>query len=95
MKKYKIMLTTVLGDGAYLVGEGNSCIGIPGLVWSGNSFQTTRTDAAILVFSENEENSKIIEGKTNLKSWLNRLLDQLPYYTLDIATVTIITLEEE
>ena len=67
---------------------------VPAVVWSGNSFQTRRVDTEALVFTEIKSNAKILRGKTNMKSYLYRILEQLPYLPIEISEIKIELLSE-
>ena len=81
---------------AYFVGESEETkTSIPACVWSGQSFHTTRVDMATLVFTNIKENAREIIGNTTMKSWLERITTQLPYFAADIEEVRIIVLDGE
>lgn len=49
---------------------------------------------AALMFSEIKENAREIIGNITMKSWLNRITEQLPYFAADIEEVRIIILDD-
>ena len=62
---------------------------IPVLVWSGKTFQTQRVDMEAIIFTEQKENAHILIGSINLKSYLYRILEQLPYFSIEIDEIRI------
>ena len=97
IKRYNIALK-VRGKNnlAYFVGESEEIkTSIPACVWSGQSFHTSRVNMAALIFSEIKENARKITGNTTMKSWLERITTQLPYFDVDIEEIRIIVLDEE
>ena len=96
IKRYNIALK-VRGKNnlAYFVGESEEITtSIPACVWSGQSFHTSRVNMAALIFSEIKENARKITGNTTMKSWLNRIIEQLPYFDIEIEEVRVIVLDE-
>ena len=96
IKRYNIALK-VRGKNnlAYFVGESEEITtSIPACVWSGQSFHVSRTNMAALVFSSIKENAKTIIGNITMKSWLNRIVEQLPYFDVDVDEVRIIVLDD-
>lgn len=96
IKRYNIALK-VRGKNnlAYFVGESEEIkTSIPACVWSGQSFHTTRVDMAALIFTEVKESAKEIIGNITMKSWLNRIIEQLPYFDIEIEEVRVIVLDE-
>lgn len=94
IKRYNIALK-VRGKNnlAYFVGESEEIkTSIPACVWSGQSFHTTRVDMAALIFTEVKESAKEIIGNITMKSWLERITTQLPYFDADIEEIRIIVL---
>lgn len=78
---------------AYFVGESDGVTTeIPALVWSSKSFHATRVNMAALMFSEIRENAREIIGNITMKSWLERITTQLPYFDADIEEIRIIVL---
>ena len=96
IKRYNIALK-VRGKNnlAYFVGESEEIkTSIPACVWSGQSFHTTRVDMAALIFTDVKESAKEIIGNITMKSWLNRIIEQLPYFDIEIEEVRVIVLDE-
>lgn len=94
IKTYNIALKVRGKDKlAYFVGESEGVTtSIPACVWSGQSFHTSRVNMAALVFSEYEGNAREITGSISMKSWLERITTQLPYFDADIEEIRIIVL---
>lgn len=74
---------------AYFAGVSDYPTTIPAIVWSGDTFQTHRVDMQNLLFTEAKENAKTLSGRTNMKSYLNRILEQLPYFQIEIDEIRI------
>jgi len=96
IKRYNIALKVRgISRLAYFVGESEEIkTSIPACVWSGQSFHTTRVDMAALIFTDVKESATEIIGNITMKSWLNRIIEQLPYFDIEIEEVRVIVLDE-
>lgn len=75
---------------AYFAGVSeNLTTNIPAVVWSGNSFHTARVDMEPLIFTERRGEAKILQDRITLKSYVNRILEQLPYLPVEIDEIRI------
>lgn len=97
IKTYNIALKVHGKDElAYFVGESEGVTtSIPACVWSGQSFHTSRVNMAALMFSEIKKNARKIIGNTTMKSWLERITTQLPYFDANIEEIRIIVIDDE
>lgn len=50
---------------------------------------------AALMFSEIKKNARKIIGNTTMKSWLERITTQLPYFDANIEEIRIIVIDDE
>ena len=79
---------------AYLVGEADHTIDIPYPAWSGSSFQVARRDMTALLFTDQKNKANVMSPK-NVRSWLGRVMDQLPYWDIDVDEIRITKVGEE
>ncbi len=94
LKEYTISILHDNERRGYFVGESETTtIDAPIPCWSGNSFHVEHKYMANLIFSENPENAKRMTRK-NLMSYMNRILDQMPYWTVEIKAILIEEVEE-
>ena len=94
LKEYTISILHDNERRGYFVGESETAsVDIPVPCWSGSSFQVAHEHVANLIFSENPENAKRMTRK-NLMSYMNRILDQMPYWTVEIKAILIEEVKE-
>jgi len=95
MKEYIVSVLPYDGHRGYFVGESETTtIDAPISCWSGNSFHVARRDMARLLFSDYLENAKRMTRK-NLMSYMNRILDQMHYWTVEIKAILIEEVRDE
>jgi len=68
MKKYIIKV-----NGLYFVGEGEE---FNTQILPTTGFHSSNKGTSGIVLTGMKENAKVISGKTNLRSWINRIMDK-------------------
>jgi len=77
MKKYIIKI-----NGLYFAGEGEE---FNTQILPTTGFYSSNKGTSGIVLTGTEENAKVISGKTNLRSWINRIMDKLDVVELIIT----------
>ena len=72
----------------FFVGESEQTLGIPYPAFSRKSFQVVRKDMSAMIFSEDKNEAKLMYPK-NMRSYLERIVEQIPYWDIEIKEIRI------